>query len=450
MVYKNFRLNVTVRVALMVLVIAAIILLLFHQFYFVPMLLIGVLAYVIYSLVYYVERTNREVSNFLESIRYGDFARTGEIAPMGKSFHMLERTFDNVIRDFHKVRTEKETHYFYLQNIIQHIGIAIIAYRRDGEVEMINNAAKQLFQVNHLENIHSLTSWNEDLTKTLLRICADEHDLVKVTTPDDFLNLLVSASEFKVEDKVIKLVSIKNIQAELEENEMESWQKLIRVLTHEIMNSIAPIASLTSTVQSMVEAIISEDKDVYELDSESAHDILNAVITIHNRSTGLIHFVETYRNLTRVPKPNFKIFPIKTLLDNITNLFQTEFKENNINCIVEIAPENLELTADEQLIEQVLINLIKNSIQACHTVENPTIRVKAFMDKRNKAKILVSDNGQGILPEVMDKIFIPFFTTKPKGSGIGLSLTKQILRLHNGNINVTSVPGVNTTFTISF
>ncbi len=450
MVYKNFRINVSVRVGLMAIALVVFILMLLNGYYFVPVLLAFIVVYLVYSLIYYVERTNREVGNFLESIRYGDFGRTGEIATMGKSFQMLERTFDNVIRDFHKVRTEKETHYFYLQNIIQHIGIAIIAYRRDGEVEMINNAAKQLFQINHLANINSLHAWNEELTSVLTKICADEHALVKVTTSDDFLNLLVSASEFKVEDKVIKLVSIKNIQAELEENEMESWQKLIRVLTHEIMNSIAPIASLTSTVQSMVESIISEKKDVYQIDSESANDILNAVITVHNRSTGLIHFVETYRNLTRVPKPNFKIFPIKILLDNVINLFQAEFRENQIHCQTEIFPESLELTADEQLIEQVIINLVKNSIQACHSVENPVIMVKAFIDKRNKVKIQVIDNGQGILPEVIDKIFIPFFTTKPKGSGIGLSLTKQILRLHSGNINVTSIPNVNTTFTISF
>lgn len=453
MVYKRFRVKAIIKI----LVLAASIFVFFYVFsetnYYFTLFLIGIaIAYQIFALIYFVEKSNRDLTSFLESIRYSDFTRSFQVEGLGSSFDDLKNAFNAVIADFQKIRSEKEEHYFYLQNIIQHIEISVISYLKDGTVEMINSATKKLFQIRNLKNVKQLEKVSIEIVDTLLTIHPGENRLIKVNDNEDILQLAIHATEFKLDDREIKLVSIKNIQAELEEQEMEAWQKLIRVLTHEIMNSIAPISSLSSTTNLMVKEIGEAFNGHFpdDFDHETLDDIRNALSTIHKRSTGLMHFVETYRNLTRIPKPNFKIFTIKSLLDYIYNLLEKDIKEHNIQCIRTIDPENLELTADEQLIEQVIINLVKNSIHALENVENPHIEVRAFLNRRGRIIIQVEDNGQGIIKEVRDKIFIPFFTTKQNGSGIGLSLSKQIMRLHNGTISVHSIPEKETCFTLTF
>ncbi len=271
--------------------------------------------------------------------------------------------------------------------------------------------------------------------------------LVKIQEEDDILQLAISGTEFKILNKSIILVTIKNIQSVLEDQETESWQKLIRVLTHEIMNSITPISSITATLDLMLKD--AQNKDVPP-DKESIEEVQMAIKTINKRSNGLLHFVDTYRNLTKIPKPNFRIAKVKEVLDDIKLLFQEEIKANNVDYVVSIEPESIEFHADTKLIEQVLINLIKNAIHALENSEIPMIHVKTYYNKRGRVTIQVIDNGQGILKEVLDKIFIPFFTTKPKGSGIGLSLSKQIMRLHGGSITAHSEVEKGTTFTLTF
>jgi len=276
--------------------------------------------------------------------------------------------------------------------------------------------------------------------------------MIKIRKQDETLQLAIYVAEFKVANRIIKMATIKNIQSELEENEMESWQKLIRVLTHEIMNSITPIASLTQTLH----YLISDVREKYKLtiaensDTETIEEIELAIDTIHKRSTGLLSFVESYRDLTRIPNPKYSIFAIKDLFDNLKGLMKEELKKHKIECVTAVTPDNLELSADEQLIEQVIINLIKNAVQALEDTENPRIELKAFLDPYGKIVIQLKDNGQGILPEVLDKVFVPFFSTKPKGSGIGLSLSRQILRLHGGTLTARSEPDVETVFTLKF
>jgi len=453
MTYKNFRLNIIIRVLLLVITAYILVSVLHSGGYFMtPFLLVILILFQIVSLIHYIEKTNRIVTSFLESVRFSDFSRTFQAEGLGSSFDNLKKSFNKVIEDFQKIRSEKEEHYFYLQNIISHIEIGIIAYQKDGTVEMINNAAKKLFNVQQLKNIQLLETWNPGLELVFFNIEPGGNELIKVKRGEDLLQLSIYATEFKINERDIILVSIKNIQSELEEQEMEAWQKLIRVLTHEIMNSIAPIASLTSTVNLMVSEVAENIQPHLKenFDREGIDDIINALNTIHKRSTGLIHFVEKYRNLTRIPKPNFSVYKLKDQFDNIYNLLEKEIKENNVKFEMSIVPDKLELTADEQLIEQVLINMVKNSIHALDSSEKKKISLKAFVNNNGKRVIQIIDNGQGIIKEVGDKIFIPFFTTKSTGSGIGLSLSKQIMRVHNGNIKVNSLPNVETCFTLTF
>lgn len=450
---KNFRISLIIRVLTLVANIFVIIWLLFStNYYFTMLLAVAIAIYQVVTLISYVETTNTLLTNFLESLKYSDFSRTFEIKGLGHSFDRMTEAFSLVINDFRKVREEREQNYFYLETVVEHIGIGLISYRQDGEVELINNSTKKLFKITSLKNLSDLKNFSPELVDKLMSISNGESVMVKIQKQDEILQLSIYATEFKVANRNIKMATIKDIQSELEENEMESWQKLIRVLTHEIMNSITPIASITQTLNSLIKDTRVKYATSFseEGESETIEEIELAIETIHKRSIGLLHFVESYRDLTRIPNPKYSIFPIKMLFDNLKGLMKEEMNIHHIGCIASVEPENLELSADEQLIEQVLINLIKNAVQALEKTTDPKIELKALQDSFGKIIIQLSDNGQGILPEVMDKIFVPFFSTKPKGSGIGLSLSRQILRLHGGTLTARSVPDVETVFTLKF
>ena len=415
-----------------------------------PILLCVLIIFQISDLIRYVQKTNRYLTSFLESIRYADFSRSFKLEGLGSAYDEMRDAFNDVISDFQKIRTEKEEHFHYLQNVIQHIGISLIAFQKDGSVEMINNSAKKLFQISKIKNIDQLESYSSELVKKMKNMKSGERILVQVIDNDMMMQLAIYATEFKIRMQSIILVSIQNIQSELEEQEMAAWQKLIQVLTHEIMNSITPIASLSSTINELLKDIDTTDNKPQMIDDETVIDIRNSLKTITMRSTGLVHFVESYRNLTKIPKPKFNIIPVKEIFNNVHLLMEKNIKLKGIDCVIDISPPSLELTADEELIEQVLINLIKNAMHALSNIENAKIIMKAFMDKRGRVVVQLIDNGSGILKEVIDKIFVPFFTTKPDGSGIGLSLSKQIMRMHGGTLTAQSEPNVKTSFTLRF
>ena len=448
--YRNFRVNLIIRIILFALSVYLFFYFLGKETYLTPILIFIASVLQVYSLIRYVDKTNRDLASFLESIRFSEFTRSFQIEGMGPSFNELNRAFNDVISDFQKVRSEKEEHFHYLQSIVQNIDVSILAYQPDGTIEMINKAAKKLFQLSTLKNIDKLAGLSEDLVQTLLTIKPGENKLVKVQDDDDFLQLAINSTEFKLKDKIITLATIKNIQNVLEEQETEAWQKLIRVLTHEIMNSITPISSLSSTLELMLKPYISQDNKGEVPDIDTITEIQHALQTISKRSSGLLHFVNTYRNLTRIPKPNFRIIKVAELFNNIQSLMEKDLESSGIKLIKTVEPAGFEISVDEQLIEQVLINLVKNSIHALEQKQGGEIILRAFFNRRGRPTIQVSDNGVGILKDVLDKIFIPFFTTKPSGSGIGLSLSRQILRLHGGTITATSVPDKETTFTLTF
>jgi nitrogen fixation/metabolism regulation signal transduction histidine kinase len=442
MVYKNFRLNCVLRVVLLGATIYLFFYLLLQTTLYATIVIVGsIIFYQIYSLIHYVEKTNRDLTRFLEAIQHTDFSQTFTSTGLGSSFEPLKKAFNQVIEQFRRARAEKEEHFRYLQTVVQHVGIGLIAFGRDGEVGLINTAAKRLLRVTHLKNIKTLETLSQPLVATLLQLESGGKALVKIEAKNDLLHLAIYATEFKLREQQFTLVSIQNIQSELEEKEMEAWQNLIRVLTHEIMNSVTPIASLASTVNDLLDAKKTEGE---------IGDMRGAVQTIQKRSEGLLHFVDAYRSLTRIPRPNFKIFRITELFAGVEQLLRASFKEKTVNLNITVEPESLELTADPEMIEQVLINLLLNAIQAVDDHPNAGISLAARLDDGGRVIIQVADNGPGIVPEVLDKIFIPFFTTKPEGSGIGLSLSRQIMRLHRGAITARSEPNVETVFTLRF
>jgi nitrogen fixation/metabolism regulation signal transduction histidine kinase len=450
MVFKQFRFNIVLRVLLLTSTCLVLFITLNSSFTFTPILVAALIIYQVWSLIRYVDRTNRELASFLESIRYSEFTRSFQINNTGSSFDELNTAFNDVMKDFQQVRSEREEHFHYLQSIVQNIDVSILAYQRDGTVEMINPAAKKLFQISSLRDINKLRDLSEKLANTLLAINPGENRLVKVQDEEDILQLAIYATEFKVKDKVILLTTIKNIQNVLEEQETAAWQKLIRVLTHEIMNSIAPIASLSATLENMLRPFTAGKKGAPEIDLDTVSEIQGALKTINKRSTGLMNFVETYRSLTKVPEPNFALVKMNDMIQRVCMLMKKDLQEKQIQLKCFVEPGTIEVQVDEQMIEQVLINLIQNSMQALEGCADGTIQIKGYYNKRGRPTMQVIDNGQGILSDVIDKVFIPFFTTKRSGSGIGLSLSRQILRLHGGTITAQSDPGKQTIFTLTF
>lgn len=448
--FRNFRLNIVGRVLLIVVSVVLLLSIIRQTEFIISSSILGALTvFQIVALVRYVERTNRKLTVFLESIRHSDFVSSFSDQGLGRSFDDLNKAFNEVINEFKKARASKEEHYNYLQTLVQHVSIAIIVFRKDGKVDLVNNAFKRIFRLPNLRYIHELSKIDKNLAEMLLHVQAGDSSLVKVFNENELLQLSVHATEFRMRGEDFVLVTLQNIHSELEAKEMDSWQKLIRVLTHEIMNSITPIVSLSSTVKDLLIDVENTrlKKDIDLDDVESAQSALN---TIERRSQGLLNFVQIYRNLTRIPKPNFRYFPIRELFDRVENLLMPKIQERQIDCTCQAVPPALMLTADPDLIEQVLINLVINAIHVVQDIPNPRIRIVATVTSLNRVTISVSDNGYGIKPDNIEKIFVPFFTSKKEGSGIGLSLSREIMRLHKGSIAVRSKPEVETSFTLHF
>jgi two-component system nitrogen regulation sensor histidine kinase NtrY len=451
MVYKKFRFLVVIRILLIIVFVFLFYYLMKDTRNIVSGFIVAIfIIFQTYSLIRFVERTNRKLTQFLESIRHSDFSSSFSDKGRGKSFEDLSHAFNEVIEEFKATRTEKEEHYNYLQTVVQHVSIGIIAFKKDGKVDMFNNAIKRLLRINNLRYISDLSKIKEDFPEILMNLRAGSKSLVKVIIQDEFLQLSIYATEFRMREEEYTLVSVQNIHTELEEKEIESWQKLIRVLTHEIMNSITPISSLASTVKDILIEEGNGNSRIHELDESDIESVNNALVTIQKRSQGLLNFVEIYRNLTRIPKPSFKHFPVMELIQRVNQLLKPKFEEQGVNMTAKVLPEDLMLTADPDLIDQVIINLILNSIDAIKEKDDPKINVFAISSSNNRVLIEISDNGYGIKPDILDKIFMPFFTSKKHGSGIGLSLSRQIMHLHKGSINVKSKPGEGTTFTLVF
>jgi two-component system, NtrC family, nitrogen regulation sensor histidine kinase NtrY len=464
MILRNFRFNIIIRVLFLNITILGIIWLIFRTNYYITtgsLILVALLQVVL--LIGYAERTNTMFIKFLNAIRYDDFSQTYTIKGLGQSFNDLNREFNKVMQKFQEIRAEKEAQYHYLKTIVQHIAIGLIVLDEKEEVQLINNSAKKLLNINDLTNLKQLSQDHTAFANYIRQPESTERELIKLRGADQILHLAMRTTSVKLMGETYRIISIQDIQSELEEKEMEAWQNLIRVLTHEIINSVTPIASLASTIdEDLSYHLASLDEQAKNLAGaehyivpkeqfqESVEEVHYAIKTIQRRSEGLIRFVKDFRSLTKVPMPNLQSLDFKDIANSILFLLKEEFKKNQIQFELLVNPPNLQVIADPQLLEQVLINLLKN---ACHAVEGKTekkIALRAHLDSMSKVVVEIEDTGSGISEEAMKNIFIPFFTTKKSGSGIGLSLSRQVMRLHGGSISVQSELGAGTTFTLRF
>lgn len=395
----------------------------------------------------FASQTNRKLTRFLESVKYSDFiSGFATDNKLGKSFRELNTAFNEVLEAFRKARSEKEENWQYLNTVVQQVRTGILSFDAEGQLHLINANAKRFIGITNLKNINELKEKDIKLYHALVDVEPGKSTLHKVG--NEFL-LTIQATELRIRGNTVKLVTLQNIQTELQKQELEAWQNLTRVLRHEIMNSITPISSLTSTLREILDSELVKKDDHYELKNEGAEDLREGLSTIENRSKGLIKFIDAYREYTSLPQPKIKNVRLKDLLDKVAQLMKPELRKTTIDFSYSYESEYLTIQVDEEMIEQVLINLLKNAIEALSNRENATLEL-AGKYSDSAVIIEVSDNGPGIIKEAVNRIFVPFFTTKKTGSGIGLALSRQIMQLHNGLITVTSEPEVKTVFILKF
>ena len=395
----------------------------------------------------FISQTNRKLTRFLESEKYSDFI-SGFTSDnkLGKSFKDLNFAFNEVLEAFRKARSEKEEHWQYLNSVVQQVRTGILSFDTEGNVQLMNMNAKKVIGVNTIRNIRELLQINPRLYHALNNVGPGKSELYKGSNE---LYLTIQATELRIRGTDVKLVTLQNIQPELQKQELEAWQNLTRVLRHEIMNSITPISSLTSTLREILDHDMERKNSHYELKEEGAEDLREGLSTIENRSKGLIKFIDAYREYTSLPKPKMTTVRLKDIIEKVAQLMKPELKKTRIAFHCECSSDYLTIQADVEMIEQVLINLLKNALEALGETREPKLELVGRYDE-SAVKIEVIDNGPGIIKEALEHIFVPFYTTKRTGSGIGLSLSRQIMQMHNGSITVESEPDVRTVFTLRF
>lgn len=387
-----------------------------------------------------------EIDDFFESVKYRDFSRwfTEEHGP--RDIKKLHKGFNLVNETFKEINTEKQAQFLYLQKILEMVDVGIVAYNLEsGDVLWVNDSLLKILDLPSFKNIRFVEKRRPNLFEKIFETYHSNHQNIRVDLHNETMKVLISDTIFQVDERAFKLIVMQNIEDTLNKNESEAWKKLLSVMTHEIMNSIAPIASLSETLESEVQLKL-KDPEKYDLNLE---DLEDGITTIKNRSEGLMKFAKTYRTLNKVSQVNRSKIYVDDLFKNISSLLKPSLDQKAIRIDFVQHTSRLDLNIDTHLIEQVLINLIINARDACEGIDQAKIIVSAERF-REGVQIKVADNGKGIPAEILDTIFVPFYSTKKTGSGIGLSLSKQIMMLHNGRLQVQSEEGKGTVMSMIF
>jgi two-component system nitrogen regulation sensor histidine kinase NtrY len=446
----NWKHPVMPRMAILVASILAFSFLLVDSKYLLSLIALGIIAFQIKQLIELIDASEKNITPFLDSIKFDDQSASFKTESNDPTVQRLHKELNDAIIKLRNARQEKDSEYLFYKNIVMHVGIGLIIFKEEtGKIEIFNSAARKLLKINRAESVQDLKEVSETLVNVFMRLRTGGRELIQLKLGEDIIQLSIYAIELTLRGENLKLISIQNIQSELEEKEMEAWQNLVRVLTHEIMNSVTPISSLAGTLDDELRGHLKGETDK-PLSKDQMDDLHLSLQTISKRSEGLIHFVKEFRSLTHIPKPKPVSIRVCTLFEEVAMLHRKEAAEKNIKLEFVVEPEDLSLMADKTMTEQVLINLLKNALQSFEEQENKTIILRGYYNDKMRPIISVKDNGTGIDPEALDKIFIPFFTTKKTGSGIGLSLSRQFMRQHQGTLTVKSTVGKGTEFFMRF
>jgi nitrogen fixation/metabolism regulation signal transduction histidine kinase len=447
MIFKKIEWRILLRVLLLFATLSVASFLLIKGLFMYLVLVVPLVIYQLAEFYRFHYKAHKELDQFVESIHYRDFSRYFDVKHASADIQPLRKGFNEINTTFKVISKEKETQYQYLQKILELVDTGILSYEEQtGDVVWMNESLKKMLQLPYLKTIYSLGKRDDELCKDILSLKPGESKIATAHPEKSSFKILLSATAFQTEGKKYKLIAFQNVNEALDETESKAWQKLLSVLTHEIMNSVAPISSLAETLKSRLQQSVS----VLNNDSGSVDDLEIGIDTIKRRSEGLLKFAETYRNLNKITTLNLRKVYVRDIFENLLQLMQPTLEQKNIEVETILKETDLVLEADTDLLEQVLINLVVNAIEAVKDKPDPRIVLTAYIANNRRTVIKVADNGFGMAEELLDKIFIPFFSTKKSGSGIGLSLCKQIMMLHKGNIQVQSKEGEGTAFQLQF
>jgi nitrogen fixation/metabolism regulation signal transduction histidine kinase len=434
--FKRFSLMIAARTILIMLTLVLLAYLLNLKGYLISTFVVAILLVVQSFLLHrFVNKTNNELTRFFEAARYADYSQRFEFNEIGAGFGELGKTFTDILKGFQQNRTVQEEEYRHLKALIEHVPVPLISLHADGKVSLWNNSARRLIGANAVTRFEDFKQFGEDFFEQLQTLVSGQRRLLKFEVDGMEQQLVVQATEIIVSGRQEKLLSLQDIQSELDGVQLQSWQDLVRVLTHEIMNSITPVASLAKTAADLID----DAKSKLEPSSENIEDLVDASDAIHTvarRSDGLMKFVGSYRRLTRLPEPNKRSIKVEALITDVSAIVTQDWKQKDIALSVKITPPSLDVLVDKDMVEQLLINLLKNAEQALEAADNANVNIEAYLNKRGHVVIDISDSGKGISVDIAKKIFVPFFTTKREGSGVGLALTRQVMIAHGGSVKL--------------
>jgi len=445
--FKQFEWRILIRVVLLFITLSGTSFLLVRGYYVYLLLAVPLIIYQLVDFYKFHKKAHDELNQFVESVHYRDFSRSFDVKHAPVEIQPLRQGFNEINTTFKVISKEKETQYQYLQKILELVDTGIISYEEDGgKIVWMNESLKRMMQLPYLKTIHSMARRDQALYQQIISLKPGDGRIATAHLETSSFKVLMSATAFQTEGKIYKLIAFQNVNEALDETESKAWQKLLSVLTHEIMNSVAPISSLADTLKHRLQQSVA----VLSNESGSVDDLELGIETIKRRSEGLLKFAETYRNLNKITTLNLKRVFVRDIFENLLQLMQPTMEQKKIEIETILKDPDLSLEADTSLLEQVLINLVVNAIEAVKERPHPRIVLSAYLNNNRKTVIKVADNGNGMPAEIIDKIFVPFFSTKKSGSGIGLSLCKQIMMLHKGNIQVQSIEGEGTAFLLQF
>ncbi|MGD9158231.1 MAG: ATP-binding protein [Desulfobacteraceae bacterium] len=450
MAFKHFGLFIMFRLAALSLGIAGFVYAFNNPRYHVVTFLIFVIVIgLIYELWFFLSRTNREVARFLASAKYTDFNQSFEFEDTGAGFKSLGESLTLILENFRKTRITQEAELSHMRAVVNHIPVPLMTVKQDGSLVLLNNAARRFFGTPQPTKLSDIKQYGEDFYEQLLICKAGERPVVKISIDGLDTQLSLGLMEVTGNKGTEKLFSLQDIGEELESTQLNAWQDLVRVLTHEIMNSITPVASLAQTTADIAGDVIQELPESNPQKGE-IEKISTAAMTMSRRAGNLMQFVTNFRQLTRLPKPDKKATRVQDLLNHVTQIAKANNPDSNVKLVTEVTPSGLELSIDPEQIEQALINLLRNAEQALADQQDGEIRLVSCLNQRGRVTIEVTDNGPGIKEDILNKIFVPYFTTKPEGSGIGLALTRQIMAYHGGFIRASNLENSGARFKLTF
>ncbi|WP_394224207.1 sensor histidine kinase [Alteromonas gracilis] len=397
----------------------------------------------------FVSKTNAELTRFLESVRHGELTQRFAYPEFGSGFEKLGETFTSILADLQQKRTEQEQTLRHLKALLEQVPVPLLSLYENGDIVLWNHTARKLFGTVLIKNERDLAQHSLHLANTLKNMRPSEKELVEFDADGSNHKLAVSVSHIIVAGKKEKLVSLQDINSELGLAQLQAWQALVRVLTHEIMNSITPVASLADTTSHLVKDI----KQNYQHDNAvlaELDDVEQAADTLSRRSNGLMQFVGSYKKLTRLPAPQLKPIKVNELLEQTVAVFAQSWQQKGIAIDMQLIAAPIQIDADRHMIEQIIVNILHNAEHALAHVTHPKVTISVSLTKRSRCVIEIADNGAGVPDDIINKVFVPFFTTKREGTGVGLALTQQIMVAHGGQVRVKNLEHGGACFSLVF